>query len=62
MIPMVTSDEQIWKVKEMIKSIRAELIEKGISVDRFLPGGAMIETPSAALVADSLAVESDFYL
>lgn len=60
MIPMVTSDEQIWKVKEMIKSIRAELIEKGISVDRFLPGGAMIETPSAALVADSLAVESDF--
>lgn len=60
MIPMVTSDEQIWKVKAIIKKIRQELQANGVSVDKFIPGGAMIETPSAALVADSLAFESDF--
>ena len=61
MFPFVTAVEEIRDAREMLREIEAEH-QKGPGV---LPGrvqvGAMIEVPSAALAADLLAPEVDFF-
>lgn len=61
MLPMITCAEEIRAVKEMVSEIEKELDAAGISYDKNIQIGCMIETPSAALIADILAKESDFF-
>lgn len=61
MIPLVTGVDELRQVKALIKEIREELDEKEIAYNKDLKVGVMIETPSAAILADVLAKEADFF-
>lgn len=61
MIPLVTCAEEVRAVREMVLDIQKEFDEAGIKYDKNMQTGCMIETPSAALIADILAAESDFF-
>ena len=61
MIPLVTGVDEVRQVKALIREIRAELDEKVIAYNKGLKIGVMIETPSAAILADVLAKEADFF-
>ena len=61
MIPMITSVNEIRQVKELIKKICSNLERNGISYDKNIHIGVMIETPAAAVMADVIAQEVDFF-
>ena len=58
-VPMVTGISEIDSVKALITKIETELSNEGTSFGK-LSLGAMIEIPSAILLADQLAEVSDF--
>ena len=49
------------QVKEICEEVRAQLTKDGIPFGENVPLGVMVETPSAAVTADLLAAESDFF-
>jgi phosphotransferase system enzyme I (PtsI) len=59
--PMITSLRELRQAKGILDEARSELRTEGIPFDSEMPVGVMIETPSAALIADVLARESDFF-
>jgi len=61
MLPMVAKSAEIYETKELIEQIKAELMEKGIDFNRDIAVGIMIETPSAAIMADRFAEIADFF-
>lgn len=61
MLPLVSCVEELRAAKELISEIKVDLEQNGISYDRNIEVGCMIETPSASLIADLLAQESDFF-
>ena len=61
MFPLVSGVQELRQVKTLVREIRNELDEQGIAYNRDLRIGIMIEVPSAALIADMLATESDFF-
>ena len=61
MFPMITGLTELMKSKAALEEARKELKAEGIPFDPNMPVGVMIETPSAVLVADELARESDFF-
>ena len=61
MIPLVTGVDEVRQVKALIREIQAELGEKVIAYNKDIKVGVMIETPSAAVLADVLAKEADFF-
>jgi len=60
MYPMITSQEEIWKIKEIVAEVKGELTNEGIPF-RNVEQGIMIETPAAAVISDLLAKEVDFF-
>lgn len=60
LIPMITNLEEIRQVKRIVADIQTDFRSKGIIFDPKVKIGAMVETPSAALMADELASEADF--
>ncbi len=58
--PMITSIAELKKAKSHIFAVQKELREKGIPFDHTTPIGAMIETPSAAIIVDAILREVDF--
>ncbi len=60
MFPMISSVDEIVRIKEIIKDIKKDLKKEGIKFDDNIPIGAMIEIPSAALSIDVIAKEVDF--
>lgn len=61
MVPLVTCVDELRRVKTLIADIQAELDQAGIPYNKELEVGVMIETPAAALIADLLAKEADFF-
>jgi phosphotransferase system enzyme I (PtsI) len=61
MFPMITGLTELRRAKAVLDEVRKELEAEGIPFDPDMPVGVMIETPSAVLVADALAKESDFF-
>lgn len=61
MVPMIISGAEVRWVRQMAEKVRADLKKEGISFDEKMQIGIMIETPAAALIADELAKEADFF-
>lgn len=61
MIPMIISVEEVRWVKSLAKEVMAELTKEGKPFDYHTPIGIMIETPAAAVIANELAKEADFF-
>lgn len=60
MFPMITSLEEILKIKEIVKEVKEELLAEGVSLGQ-AELGIMIETPAAVMISDELAKEVDFF-
>lgn len=61
MYPMITSVEEVIKIKEIVSEVKEELTAQGIPFKDDVETGIMIETPAAALISDDLAKEVDFF-
>ncbi len=61
MFPLVSTLAELKKAKEFLEEAKKRLRERGESFDENLEVGVMIETPSAAMIADILADEVDFF-
>ena len=60
MFPMVSTLDELRRAKLVVEAAKRELREKGVSYDEAMEVGVMVETPSAALLADRLAQECSF--
>ncbi|WP_074949994.1 phosphoenolpyruvate--protein phosphotransferase [Alicyclobacillus macrosporangiidus] len=61
MFPMVESVTELREAKAWVARCREELVQEGVEVRADIPLGVMVETPAAALTADVLAREADFF-
>jgi phosphotransferase system enzyme I (PtsI) len=61
MFPMISGLAEVKKCKETVLRCMDELEKEGVPFDRNLPVGIMIEVPAAAICADMLAPEVDFF-
>jgi phosphoenolpyruvate-protein phosphotransferase (PTS system enzyme I) len=61
MFPLVSGIQELRQVKTLIREIRLELDAEGVAYNKELQIGIMIEVPSAAVIADLLATEADFF-
>ncbi len=61
LLPFITEIEEYRKVKALIAEIMRDFDQQGIPYDRQLQLGVMIETPAAAICANLLAKEADFF-
>ncbi len=61
MYPMISGIEELRQANKILNEVKEELKAKGISFDEDIQVGAMIEVPSAAMTADILAEEADFF-
>jgi len=61
MFPMVSRVEELREAKVLLNQAKEELTHEGIPFDPNIKVGTMIEVPSAALTADIIAKESDFF-
>jgi len=61
MVPMVGGVEEIRTVRVLLTRLSAELRSQGVPVPDRVALGAMVEVPAAALIAEHLAREVDFF-
>ena len=61
MFPMISGVAELRAVKAVVDDVKQELRTAGIAFDENVKLGIMIEMPSAALTADLLARECDFF-
>ena len=61
MFPMISSIDELREAKKIVEECKKELDAENILYDKEIKVGIMIEIPSAALIAYSLAKECDFF-
>ena len=61
MFPMISSIEELRAAKQVLEECKQELDNENVVYDKNIQVGIMIEIPSAALIADKLAKECDFF-
>ena len=61
LFPMISGLQELREAKRMTEEVRQELLCEGVPIAETLPIGCMIEVPSAAVSADLLASECDFF-
>lgn len=61
MYPMISDIEEVRKANKLLEEAKSELRSNGIPYDLNIEVGIMVEIPSAALTADILAREVDFF-
>ena len=61
MYPMITTLDELRACRAFVQACKRELEEEGVPFCKNMPEGVMIEIPAAALQADKLARECDFF-
>ena len=61
MFPMISGLEELNQANELVEKFKTELRQENLPFDEHLEVGAMIETPSAVIVADALAKRLKFF-
>nr|MBC7243736.1 phosphoenolpyruvate--protein phosphotransferase [Chloroflexota bacterium] len=61
MFPMIATLEEVRRAKEILARVQRQLAQEGIPFDPKTQVGIMVEVPSAAVIADVLAPEVDFF-
>ena len=61
MFPLVSTVPEFRKARQILNEVAEELQLEGVACRPSVPVGAMIEVPAAALMADHLAKEVDFF-
>ncbi|MCB4820326.1 phosphoenolpyruvate--protein phosphotransferase [Roseicella aerolata] len=62
LLPLVTNPSEVKEARDIYEKVAKRLKRKGVHVPEKLPElGVMIETPGAALAADAIALEADFF-
>ena len=61
MLPMIVSEKEIIKCREILEECKNELFEENYAFDSKIELGIMIETPASAIMSDVLAKHVDFF-
>ena len=61
MFPLITTMQELRQAKMILRDVMEDLDEYAVPYNAQIPVGIMIETPSSALMAVLLAMESDFF-
>lgn len=61
MYPMISGIEELRQANQLLMEAKEELKQKGLEFNDRIKVGVMIEVPSAAMTADILAKEADFF-
>jgi len=61
MFPLITNIQELMQAKMILHDVMEDLDEEKIAYNRDVDVGIMIETPSAALTASTLARDADFF-
>ncbi len=60
MFPLITSLDEIRQIREILSSVRNELLREGYEVPGSIPLGIMVEVPAAVQIIDFLIQEVDY--
>ena len=61
MFPMISTLDELRQAKSTVGEVKRELRESGVPFKEDIEIGMMVETPAAAILADLLAKETDFF-
>jgi len=61
LLPMVSTVDEIKGARALLREAQEELSASGIPFDKSIEVGIMVEVPSAAILAERLAGEADFF-
>ncbi|MBX5484272.1 MAG: phosphoenolpyruvate--protein phosphotransferase [Myxococcaceae bacterium] len=61
MFPLISGSSELREARSELENCRSELGRAGVPIGGRFPVGIMVETPSAAVIADRLALEADFF-
>jgi phosphoenolpyruvate-protein phosphotransferase (PTS system enzyme I) len=61
MFPLISGLSELREARSELEACRSELGRMGMPIGGRFPVGIMVETPSAAMIADRLALEADFF-
>jgi phosphotransferase system enzyme I (PtsP) len=61
LLPMISSLGELRRARALVAEVEEEVRRGGAGIERRVPLGVMIEVPSAALTADAIARECDFF-
>jgi phosphotransferase system enzyme I (PtsI) len=61
MLPLVITLDEVMRARELLEESARELAARGVPHRGSVPLGVMVETPAAAIAADTLAPHVDFF-